>query len=122
MNRRDFIRASTAGLAAATIPAAGGGRAEDNIVREAQLGSLRSRVLQISRAWSATADSAEFSCAAVFVLSLDPRVGDFEKADVLITEENCRSRTNGLHAANALEQTIGDELRATFVTWMVRGD
>ena len=41
MNRRDFIRASTAGLAAATIPAADSGRAADN-VSEGQLGSLRS--------------------------------------------------------------------------------
>jgi len=50
-------------------------------VREAQLGSCARRVLQILQAWSATADSAEFSCAAC---RAEPRpgVGDFEKADV----------------------------------------
>src|ERR1700730_9834979 len=36
MHRRDFIRASTAGLAAATIPAAGRVRAAENIVSEGQ--------------------------------------------------------------------------------------
>src|SRR5882672_11842893 len=52
MHRRDFIKASTAGLAAATIPAAGGGRAADNIVSEGQRGSLRSAQLGTLRSSS----------------------------------------------------------------------
>ena len=42
MDRRGFLKASTAGLAAATIPAAGGGRAAENSVSQGPLGNLRS--------------------------------------------------------------------------------
>ena len=84
MNRRDFIRASTAGLAAATIPAAGSGRAQDNIVREAQLGSLRSASPSDLQGLLGDGRQRRILLRGGVVLSLDPRVGDFEKADVLI--------------------------------------
>ena len=42
MHRRDFIKASTTGLAAAALPAAGSETAAQNIVREGQPGNLRS--------------------------------------------------------------------------------
>src|SRR5258706_214392 len=84
MNSRNFIRASTAGLAAATIPAAGSGRAEDNIVREAQLGSLRSASPSDLEGLVGDGRQRRILLRGGVVLSLDPRVGDFEKADVLI--------------------------------------
>jgi 5-methylthioadenosine/S-adenosylhomocysteine deaminase len=84
MNRRDFIRASTSGLAAATIPAAGSGRAADNIVREAQLGSLRSASPSDLQGLVGDGRQRRILLRGGVVLSLDPRVGDFEKADVLI--------------------------------------
>ena len=84
MNRRDFIRASTAGLAAATIPAAGSGRAADNIVSEGQLGSLRSASPSDLQGLVGDGRQRRILLRGGVVLSLDARVGDFEKADVLI--------------------------------------
>ncbi|HKD26325.1 MAG TPA: twin-arginine translocation signal domain-containing protein, partial [Xanthobacteraceae bacterium] len=84
MNRRDFIRASTAGLAAATIPAANSGTAADNIVREAQLGGLRSASPSDFQGLVGDGRQRRILLRGGVVLSLDPRVGDFEKADVLI--------------------------------------
>src|SRR5215472_8062248 len=84
MNRRDFIRASTAGLAAATIPAADSGRAADNIIREAQLGGLRSASPSDLDGLVGDGQQRRILLRGGVVLSLDPRVGDFEKADVLI--------------------------------------
>src|SRR5580704_9209617 len=84
MHRRDFIRASTAGLAAATIPAAGSGRAAENIVREAQLGNLRSAGPSDLQGLVGDGRRRRILLRGGVVLSLDPRVGDFERADVLI--------------------------------------
>ena len=84
MNRRDFIRASTAGLAAATIPPAGSGRAADNIMGEGQLGSLRSASPSDLQGLVGDGRQRRILLRGGVVLSLDPRVGDFEKADVLI--------------------------------------
>src|ERR1700681_4096620 len=84
MHRRDFIRASTAGLAAATIPAAGSGRAADNIVSEGQLGSPRSASPSDLQGLVGDGRRRRILLRGRVVLSLDPRVGDFEKADVLI--------------------------------------
>ena len=84
MHRRDFIRASTAGLAAATIPAAGSGRAAENIVSEGQLGGLRSANPSDLQGLVGDGRQRRILLRGGVVLSLDPRVGDFEKADVLI--------------------------------------
>src|ERR1700759_1618525 len=84
MKRRDFIRASTAGVAAATIPAAGGGGATETLVREPQLGSLRSASPSDLQGLVGDGRQRRILLRGGVVLSLDPRVGDFEKADVLI--------------------------------------
>src|SRR5580704_5520589 len=84
MHRRDFIKASTAGLAAATIPVAGSGRAADNIVTEGQLGSLRSASPADLQGLVGDGRQRRILLRGGVVLSLDPRVGDFEKADILI--------------------------------------
>ena len=84
MHRRDFIRASTAGLAAATIPAVGSGRAADNIAGEGQPGSLRSASPSDLQGLVGDGRQRRILLRGGVVLSLDPRVGDFEKADVLI--------------------------------------
>src|ERR1700730_16944979 len=83
MNRRDFIRASTAGLAAATIPAAGSGSAACNIVSEGQLGSLRSASPSDLQGLVGDGRQRRILLRGGGVLSLDPRVGDFEKAALL---------------------------------------
>ena len=84
MNRRDFIRASTAGLAAATIPAADSGRAAENNVSAGQLGGLRSASPADLGGLVGDGRQRRILLRGGVVLSLDPRVGDFEKADVRI--------------------------------------
>jgi 5-methylthioadenosine/S-adenosylhomocysteine deaminase len=84
MHRRDFIRASAAGVAAATIPAAGSGSAADNIAGEGQLGSLRSAGPSDLQGLVGDGRQRRILLRGGVVLSLDPRVGDFEKADILI--------------------------------------
>ncbi|HKC56706.1 MAG TPA: twin-arginine translocation signal domain-containing protein, partial [Vicinamibacterales bacterium] len=65
--RRDFIKAGAAGIAAATIPAVGCGTPAGTTNEAPAPGAGRRILLR-----------------GGVVLSLDPRVGDFEKADVLI--------------------------------------
>src|SRR5512138_2969117 len=84
MNRRDFIRASTAGLAAATIPAAGCRRESDTAANAGQLGSLRSATPADLQGLVGDGRQRRILLRGGGVLSLDPKVGDFEKADVLI--------------------------------------
>ena len=84
MNRRDFIRASTTGLAAAAIPAADSETAAQNIVREGQPGSLRSATPSYLQGLIGDGRQRRILLRSGVVLSLDPRMGDFEKADVLI--------------------------------------
>jgi cytosine/adenosine deaminase-related metal-dependent hydrolase len=101
MHRRDFIRASTAGLAAATIPAAGSGRAAENIVREAQLGNLRSAGPSDLQGLVGDGRQRRILLRGGVVLSLDPRVGDFEKADVLIEGKRIAEVAPTVSAADA---------------------
>src|SRR5215475_8742111 len=84
MNRRDFIKASTAGLAAATIPAAGCRRASDDTASAGQLGNLRSATPADLQGLIGDGRQRRILMRGGVVLSLDPKVGDFEKADVLI--------------------------------------
>src|SRR5258705_13189656 len=84
MNRRDFIRASTGGFAAATIPAAGSGKAADNIVGEGRPENLRSASSSDLQGLVGDGQQRRILLRGGVVLSLDPRVGDLEKADVLI--------------------------------------
>src|SRR5262245_50984831 len=84
MNRRDFIRSSTAGLAAATIPAAGSARAQGNVVGVGRPGNLRSASPSDLQGLVGDGRQRRILLRGGVVLSLDPRVGDFEKADVLI--------------------------------------
>ena len=84
MDRRGFLKASTAGLAAATIPAAGGGRAAENSVSQGPLGNLRSATPSDLQNLVGDGRRRRILLRGGVVLSLDPRVGDFEKADVLI--------------------------------------
>jgi 5-methylthioadenosine/S-adenosylhomocysteine deaminase len=84
MNRRDFIKASTAGLAAATIPAAGCRRESDTTASAGQLGELRSATPADLQGLVGDGRQRRIVLRGGVVLSLDPRVGDFEKADVLI--------------------------------------
>src|SRR5262245_40647984 len=82
MNRRDFIRAGAAGLAA-TIPTVGCGRSSDT-ASSGQLGSLRSATPADLQGLVGDGRQRRILLRGGVVLSLDPKVGDFEKADVLI--------------------------------------
>src|SRR4029079_2159517 len=84
MNRRDFIKASTAGLAAATIPAAGCRREPDTTTRAGQLGELRSATQADLQGLVGDGRQRRILLRGGVVLTLDPKVGDFEQADVLI--------------------------------------
>lgn len=82
MNRRDFMRAGTAGVAAATIPAAG--RAADNAAGGGPLSGLRSAGPSDLQGLVGDSRRRRILLRGGVVMSLDPRVGDFERADVLI--------------------------------------
>jgi cytosine/adenosine deaminase-related metal-dependent hydrolase len=82
MNRRDFIKTGAVGLAA--IPAAGCGRGADNTASAGQAGSLRSATPSDLQGLVGDGRQRRILLRGGVVLSLDPKVGDFEKADVLI--------------------------------------
>jgi 5-methylthioadenosine/S-adenosylhomocysteine deaminase len=84
MNRRDFISASTAGLTAAAMPTAGRGAAADDSASQGLLRSLRSANSSDLQGLIGDGRQRRILLRGGVVLSLDPRVGDFEKADVLI--------------------------------------
>src|SRR5689334_83991 len=84
MNRRDFIKASTAGLAAATIPAAGCRREPDSTTSAGPLGELRSATPADLQGLVGDGRQRRILLRGGVVLSLDPKVGDFEQADVLV--------------------------------------
>src|SRR3984893_3537353 len=101
MTRGNCIEPSTAGLAAATIPAADSGRAAENIVREAQLGSLRSAGPSDLQGLVGDGRQRRILLRGGVVLSLDPRVGDLEKADVLIDGKRIAEVAPTVSAADA---------------------
>jgi 5-methylthioadenosine/S-adenosylhomocysteine deaminase len=82
-SRRDFLRAGAAGLAATTIPAIGCGRPSDTASARPPQG-LRSATPDDLQGLVGDGRRRRIVLRGGVVLSLDPRVGDFEKADVLI--------------------------------------
>src|SRR6058998_3366277 len=70
LQRRDFLRAAAAGLTAAAVPE--------------QLAGLRSATQADTQGLVGDGRRRRILLRGGAVLSLDPRVGDFEKADVLI--------------------------------------
>ena len=81
--RRDFIKAGAAGLAAATMPAVGCG-SQSNTASAGQADGLRSATPADLQGLVGDSQRRRILLRGGVVLSLDPRVGDFEKADVLI--------------------------------------
>ncbi len=81
--RRDFIKAGAAGLAATAIPAAGCGM-PSNTASAGQGDGLRSATTADLQGLVGDGRQRRILLRGGVVLSLDPRVGDFEKADVLI--------------------------------------
>ena len=77
MDRRGFLKASTAGLAAATIPAAGGGRAAENSVSQGPLGNLRSASPSDLQNLVGDGRRRRILLRGGVVLSLDPARGRF---------------------------------------------
>ncbi len=82
-SRRDFIRAGAAGLAATTIASVGCGTPSDT-ASPGQLGALRSATPADLQGLVGDGRRRRILLRGGVVLSLDPKVGDFEKADVLI--------------------------------------
>ena len=82
-SRRDFLRAGAAGLAATTIPAIGCGRPSDTASAGPPQG-LRSATPDDLQGLVGDGRRRRIVLRGGVVLSLDPKVGDFEKADVLI--------------------------------------
>ena len=82
-SRRDFLRAGAAGLAATTVPAIGCGRPSDTASAGSPQG-LRSATPDDLQGLVGDGRRRRIVLRGGVVLSLDPRVGDFEKADVLI--------------------------------------
>ncbi len=82
-SRRDFIRAGAAGLAATTIASVGCGTPSDT-TSPGQLGGLRSATPADLQGLVGDGRRRRILLRGGVVLSLDPKVGDFEKADVLI--------------------------------------
>jgi hypothetical protein len=94
MNRRDFIRASTAGLAAATIPAAGCRRGSDNT---ASRGTARKPALgDAADLQGLVGDGRQrrILLRGGVVLSLDQRWGLRKGRRPDRREEDCRDRAN----------------------------
>ena len=83
MNRRAFIRTGAAGLAAAAIPAAGCQRRSDT-ANAGQPEGLRSATPTDLQGLIGDSQRRRILLRGGVVLSVDPRVGDFEKADVLV--------------------------------------
>ena len=88
-SRRDFIKAGAAGLAGTTLSSAGCGSASDtaNAGQAAGAGQaegLRSATPADLQGLVGDGRRRRILLRGGVVLSLDPRVGDFEKADVLI--------------------------------------
>jgi len=84
--RRDFLKAGAAGLAAAAPP---------------QLGGLRSATGQDTQGLIGDGRRRRILLRGGTVVSLDPKVGDFEKADILIDGTRIAAIGPVLSAANA---------------------
>src|SRR5688572_16288776 len=84
--RRDFLKAGAAGLAAAAPP---------------QLGGLRSATGQDTQGLIGDGRRRRILLRGGTVVSLDPKVGDFEKADILIDGTRIAAVAPVLSAANA---------------------
>src|SRR5207244_1849766 len=82
-SRRDFIRAGAAGLAGTTIATVGCRPASDT-PKPGPLGDLRSATPSDLQGLVGDGRRRRILLRGGVVLSLDPTVGDFEKADVLI--------------------------------------
>jgi hypothetical protein len=82
-SRRDFIRAGAAGLAATTIPTVACSRAS-NTASAGQPQGLRSATPEDLQGLVGDGRRRRILLRGGVVFSLNPRVGDFEKADVLI--------------------------------------
>src|SRR5262245_10992843 len=82
MRRRDFIRTGTAGFASAALAAAACSREQTN--QNTPLDNLRSATPADLQGLVGNGRTRRIVLRGGVVLTLDPRVGDFEKADVLI--------------------------------------
>jgi 5-methylthioadenosine/S-adenosylhomocysteine deaminase len=80
--RRDFIKAGASGLAASALPACG--RSPENASAAQQGDGLRSATDADLQGLVGDGQRRRILLRGGVVLSLDPRVGDFDKADVLI--------------------------------------
>jgi len=83
MRRRDFICASASGLAGTALATAGCGRVPES-QNAGRLGNLRSATPQELQGLVGDGRRRRILLRGGVVLTLDSRLGDFEKADILI--------------------------------------
>ena len=83
MRRRDFVRAGASGLTGAALATAACSRAPEN-QNAGPLGNLRSATPDDLRELVGDGRSRRILLRGGIVLTLDPKLGDFEKADILI--------------------------------------
>ena len=99
-SRRDFIKAGAAGLAATTISTVACGRAS-NTGSAGQSEGLRSATPADLQGLVGDGRRRRILLRGGVVLSLDPKVGDFEKADVLIDGKKIAEIAPTVSAADA---------------------
>jgi cytosine/adenosine deaminase-related metal-dependent hydrolase len=83
VNRRDFIRTGASGLAGAALIAGGCSRTTEG-QNAGPLGNLRSATPSELESLVGNGRKRRILLRGGVVLSLDPKIGDFEKADILI--------------------------------------
>src|SRR5215510_8492986 len=100
-SRREFLRAGAVGVAAAIPAVAGCSRTQSNTANAGQLGTLRSATPADLQGLVGDGRRRRIILRGGVVLSLDPKVGDFEKADVLIEETRIAEIAPTISASDA---------------------
>ena len=100
MRRRDFIRTGASGLAGAALAAAGCSRGSES-QNTGPLGNLRSATPQELRGLVGDGRRRRILLRGGVVLTLDARLGDFEKADILIDGKTIAEIAPNISASDA---------------------
>ena len=100
MRRRDFIRAGASGLTGAALATAACSRAPEN-QNAGPLGNLRSATPDDLRELVGDGRRRRILLRGGIVLTLDPKLGDFEKADILIDGKTIAEISPNISASGA---------------------
>src|SRR5690349_208974 len=100
IRRRDFIRTGASGLAGAALTAAGCSRAPES-QNAGPLGNLRSATPADLQGLVGDGRRRRILLRGGVVLTLDPKLGDFEKADILIDGKTIAEIAPNISASDA---------------------